>query len=193
MVSTLARKAVVLGAGSALGLGSFLALQGTADAATGNVVTKPAGAVVRKAPTTQSGAELTLKGKSRVSVSCWVNGPAKGNGVTQRWYKYEIQGLPSTWIASEALSSVSPSVKECTTTKTVGRTTTALTARTGPHTSSAPVTTLGARKTISLVCKVQSQNIGGNSLWYYTSQGSWVSAKYITNVGAAPQWCTRAA
>ncbi|MEU9121531.1 SH3 domain-containing protein [Streptomyces sp. NPDC048506] len=41
------------------------------------------------------------------------------------------------------------------------------------------------RAQIGLVCKVRTQSVGGNSVWYLTREerGSWITAKYVTNAG----------
>ncbi len=47
----------------------------------------------------------------------------------------------------------------------------------------------GAR--LRLTCKVHSESVDGNDLWYLVrgSKGRWVSARYVDNVGAAPRVC----
>ncbi|MEE4419749.1 SH3 domain-containing protein [Streptomyces bugieae] len=41
------------------------------------------------------------------------------------------------------------------------------------------------RAQVTLVCKVRTQPVGGNSVWYLTGEGrgTWVAAKYVTNTG----------
>jgi hypothetical protein len=45
----------------------------------------------------------------------------------------------------------------------------------------------GAR--VALVCKVHGQSVHGNSLWYRLPNGSYVSARYVSNIGRAPRFC----
>lgn len=44
---------------------------------------------------------------------------------------------------------------------------------------------------LRLLCKVRSVSIGGNDVWYLVrgSKERWVSARYVDNIGAAPERC----
>jgi hypothetical protein len=44
---------------------------------------------------------------------------------------------------------------------------------------------------VSVWCKFNGVPVDGNPRWYMLSLDArhWVSARYVTNVGAAPQWC----
>ncbi|MFD7745900.1 SH3 domain-containing protein [Streptomyces sp. NPDC059698] len=44
---------------------------------------------------------------------------------------------------------------------------------------------------VSIFCKTTGDNVDGNNRWYLLSDGTWAwgSARYIENIGAAPQWC----
>jgi uncharacterized protein YraI len=66
-----------------------------------------------------------------------------------------------------------------------------LSVRFGPTTASRAVGTLKPGQVVPLVCKVRGTSVNGNDLWYALppSLNEWVSARYIANVGAAPQWC----
>ncbi|MCA1222349.1 SH3 domain-containing protein [Streptomyces sp. 8L] len=53
---------------------------------------------------------------------------------------------------------------------------------------------IGLKKYGSIVhifCKTRGDNVGGNNRWYLLTDGTWAwgSAKYISNIGAAPRWC----
>ncbi|MGW1790272.1 SH3 domain-containing protein [Streptomyces tubercidicus] len=55
-----------------------------------------------------------------------------------------------------------------------------------PSTDSAVRGYLRHRAHVGLVCKVRTQSVGGNSVWYLTThaeRGTWVAAKYVTNSG----------
>ena len=54
-----------------------------------------------------------------------------------------------------------------------------------PSTDSSVRGYLRHRAHVGLVCKVRTQNVGGNSVWYLTREerATWVSAKYVTNSG----------
>ncbi|WP_338700430.1 SH3 domain-containing protein [Streptomyces sp. Q6] len=44
---------------------------------------------------------------------------------------------------------------------------------------------------VPIFCKTGGDNVEGNHLWYLLTDGTWAwgSAKYISNIGAAPRWC----
>ncbi|GFE26284.1 SH3 domain-containing protein [Streptomyces libani] len=54
-----------------------------------------------------------------------------------------------------------------------------------PSTDSSVRGYLRHRAHVGLVCKVRTQSVGGNSVWYLTraERGTWVAAKYVTNSG----------
>ncbi|MEU8785435.1 SH3 domain-containing protein [Streptomyces sp. NPDC048637] len=54
-----------------------------------------------------------------------------------------------------------------------------------PSTDSSVRGYLRHRAHVGLVCKVRTQSVGGNSVWYLTREGrgAWVAAKYVTNSG----------
>ncbi|MGW7576043.1 SH3 domain-containing protein [Streptomyces sp. NPDC054765] len=54
-----------------------------------------------------------------------------------------------------------------------------------PSTDSSVRGYLHHRAQVGLVCKVRTQSVGGNTVWYLTREerASWVSAKYVTNSG----------
>lgn len=60
-----------------------------------------------------------------------------------------------------------------------------LTARQYPSTDSSVKGFFRHRTQIGLVCKVRTQSVGGNSVWYLTREerGTWIAAKYVTNSG----------
>jgi hypothetical protein len=69
---------------------------------------------------------------------------------------------------------------------------TSLNVRSGPNTANAKLYSNARGEIIDLVCKVDSQTVGGNPRWYQLpsdSSGQWVSARYMSNIGAAPPYC----
>ncbi|MFE6686439.1 SH3 domain-containing protein [Streptomyces sp. NPDC057743] len=66
-----------------------------------------------------------------------------------------------------------------------------LTVRTGPGTNYRAVGSLRHGEVVTLVCKVNGQNVRGNSRWYKLREGryAWASARYLRPLGAAPGWC----
>lgn len=52
--------------------------------------------------------------------------------------------------------------------------------------------TISNGRRIGLVCKVEGTVVGGNKWWYLVASNddtSWVSARYVRNIGAAPDHC----
>ena len=43
---------------------------------------------------------------------------------------------------------------------------------------------------VHITCRLRGQEVRGNSLWYNLPHGLWVSARYVSNVGAVPAYCT---
>lgn len=62
-------------------------------------------------------------------------------------------------------------------------------ARTAPTTHAKNLHTIGKTAQLGLSCKVTGPEVAGNSNWYRTTEGEWVSAAYVDNVGAAPKTC----
>ncbi|MEV5128330.1 SH3 domain-containing protein [Streptomyces decoyicus] len=62
---------------------------------------------------------------------------------------------------------------------------TGLSQRQYPSTDSSVRGHLHHRAQVGLVCKVRTQSVGGNTVWYLTREerASWVAAKYVTNSG----------
>ncbi|MGW1464892.1 SH3 domain-containing protein [Streptomyces sp. NPDC002308] len=44
---------------------------------------------------------------------------------------------------------------------------------------------------VDIFCKTRGDNVDGNDRWYLLTNGTWAwgSARYIENIGAAPDWC----
>ncbi|MER0478405.1 SH3 domain-containing protein [Streptomyces sp. Edi2] len=63
---------------------------------------------------------------------------------------------------------------------------TGLSQRQYPSTDSSVRGHLHHRAQVGLVCKVRTQSVGGNTVWYLTREerATWVSARYVTSSGA---------
>lgn len=61
--------------------------------------------------------------------------------------------------------------------------------RSGPSQRYRVVGSYSYNSIIPIVCKVRGQNVNGNSLWYKTPKGNFVSARYVANVGSIPRYC----
>lgn len=70
---------------------------------------------------------------------------------------------------------------------------TGLNIRAMPTTNSADVGTIKYGTIIRISCKVKSQSIDGNPFWYKLADArfhaGWVTARYVDNVGRAPEYC----
>ncbi|TDE03378.1 SH3 domain-containing protein [Jiangella asiatica] len=70
-----------------------------------------------------------------------------------------------------------------------GKVTTGLNVRSAPTSASPKVGSLAAGTTVTIQCKVYGPSVSGNDLWYKLSNGRWVTARYIANIGTAPRFC----
>lgn len=66
-----------------------------------------------------------------------------------------------------------------------------LSVRYGPSSATKRMGSVKPGKVIPLHCKVRGSSVGGNDIWYALPPtfNEWVSARYVDNVGAAPDWC----
>lgn len=192
MTRTITKGIATVGAAAAVGITSFLATSTQAQAAYGAGTVSATSLNVRPAPTTHSTVERTLYRGAKLRLTCWVNGQ-KTSG-SNKWYMYQTEGNPPFWVSASGLSDINPAIKECDTGKAAvfGHTTAVLTQRSGPSTKDAATRTWAKGTKHLIVCKINSEKVGGNDIWYYLANGGWVSAKYVTNTGGIPQWCNRA-
>ncbi|MBM7785228.1 SH3 domain-containing protein [Tenggerimyces flavus] len=63
-----------------------------------------------------------------------------------------------------------------------------LTIRSHPTTYGKRLGTYKKGETVKISCKVEAVPVDGNRIWYSTPKGD-VAARYVTNIGKAPQWC----
>jgi uncharacterized protein YraI len=68
-----------------------------------------------------------------------------------------------------------------------------LNVRSGPSTHYRVVGSLHDGQVVGIKCKVNGQNVGGNPRWYKLSDGRYIggfsAARYIKNLGPAPEFC----
>lgn len=166
-------------------IGSFAMVTPQAQAAT------PSGTVladlsVQTAPTNNLSTTLyELRKGDGVMLQCKVHGQTeRGNDI---WYKIgSTDWVPARYVINNG------KVRWCNDGDTAyakGVTTASLTKREGPSSYDRRVSTLRKGTTVKIVCKVANNKIDGNKLWYYTSDGNWISARYVRNVGKAPGYC----
>lgn len=180
---TLAARATGLALAAGLSTGMFAASPAEAVTyAKGRVVASSL--TVRYAPTTHSTALRYLPGGRVVDIDCKLRGPSVAGNFT--WYQLRGGG----WVAARWVANVGATPEYCHGGGfAIGKTTAFLTMRTGPSTLDAKAGAFLKGTTIKIVCKVKGPSVAGNSLWYYTEQNRWVSARYVANGGDAPNYC----
>lgn len=157
-------------------------------ASTEGQVTTRAGLTVRSAPSTHAAKVGSIAYNKTFPIECKVRGTSvDGNDL---WYS--LPPNTNEWVSARYVRNVGPAPDWCTGAggSTTGKTTAALTKRKGPTTADSAQGSLAKGKTFTITCKVRSQSVSGNNIWYFTSEQKWVSARYVTNVGAAPGYCT---
>ncbi|MFP5282719.1 MAG: hypothetical protein ACLGIF_04640 [Actinomycetes bacterium] len=157
-----------------------------ADGAEGKVVSKTS-LSVRYGPTTAAHRVGTLRSGQTIPLVCKVRGTTvDGNNL---WYL-----LPPTlneWVSARYVRNVGAAPGWCGTDERFeGRTTTALTKRTGPTRAASSAGVLPSGAKVTIVCTLPGQKVDGNDHWYHLVDGRWVSARYVTLGGRAPGWCT---
>ena len=149
-------------------------------------VTASSGLTVRHLPTTASAAKGTVAKGTTVEIVCKVRGSSVGGNTI--WY-----ALPPTlneWVSARYVENVGPAPRWCgTDERFVGRTTATLTKRVAPTTAAASAGAIARGAAVRVVCKLDGQSVAGNKRWYYLTDGKWVAARYVINVGRAPGWC----
>jgi uncharacterized protein YraI len=149
-------------------------------------VTAKANLSVRFGPTTASRAVGSVRPGQVIPLVCKVRGTSVGGN--DLWY-----ALPPTlneWVSARYVANVGSAPQWCGTDASFrGRTTAALTQRTGPTRAASSAGSLPRGAAVAIVCKLRGQDVHGNALWYSLTNGRWVSARYVANVGRAPGWC----
>lgn len=151
---------------------------------TGKVIAT-SGLSERKAPTTHSTKTGAYNYGESVKLYCSVSG--EGIGQSGLWYSTNSSG--TRWVAANYINASGP-VEDCPVADTgtaKGVTTAALLkGRDGPSTSTLVFATYPKGTTVKVICKVRSQNIDGNRLWYLLDNSYWVAARYVKNVEGGP-------
>lgn len=165
----------------------WLAVAPQANAATSYQGRVTATLNVRSAPTTAAADVGTLRTGATISIQCKVFGPSVGGNTL--WYKLST----GRWVTARYVANIGSAPRFCGNGQEYdGRAAAFLNVRSGPNTANATVSTAPQGTFLALVCKVDSQVIGGNPRWYQLSGdsgGQWVAARYVTNIGSAPPSC----
>jgi len=141
---------------------------------------------VRGLPTTASASKGTVRRGQTLEIVCKVHGTSVGGN--DLWY-----ALPPTlgeWVSARYVENVDGAPGWCgSDARFVGRATTTLTERQAPTRAAARAGMVARGARLDIVCKLPGQTVGGNDRWYYLTNGDWVAARYVSNVGAAPGFC----
>ena len=176
--------AVVLSTAVAGGVLTAMPAQ-AASAYQGKVITTAL--TVRHLPTTASPSEGSLKKGQIVEIVCKVRGTAVGGN--DLWY-----ALPPTlneWVSARYVDNLGPAPRWCgSEARYAGKPNATLNKRVAPTTAAARAGSLAKGQSMSIICKLNAQSVGGNPRWYYLTDGRWVAARYVDNIGVGvPGWC----
>ncbi|NED94057.1 SH3 domain-containing protein [Phytoactinopolyspora alkaliphila] len=144
---------------------------------------------VRSAPTGASAKAGSLSRGTTVKLQCKVIGPRVGGN--DLWYKL----ANGNWVTARYVSNVGKAPRFCGDGREYSGKVIAqksLAVRSGPSTANLKVSSAPRGIVLPIVCKVDNQKIDGNARWYQLTGdggGQWVSARYVSNVGAAPPYC----
>ncbi|MGI8456991.1 MAG: hypothetical protein ACR2LI_02595 [Propionibacteriaceae bacterium] len=178
---------LVLGAlASTMVAGAAVATPASAETlAQGRVVAR-GGVIARSLPTTASTDFGTYAEGERVTLLCKLRGSTVGGN--SLWYRTPSEG--STWVSARYVENIGAPPAYCgSSARYTGRTTATLTRREAPTTRTAAHGTVASGAEITIICKWEGDTVAGNSLWYHLTDGRWVAARYVANVGAAPELC----
>ncbi|WP_395656451.1 hypothetical protein [Nocardioides sp.] len=159
-------------------------------------VTAKNGLLVRSLPTMFSSRQGKLQHGHVYPLTCRVTGSVvhRGNDedgrVSNVWYR--LPGAAREWVSAMYVRPIGGAPPYCGTGRTYrGRVTTAtLIPREAPTTRANSHGGLTRGTLVHINCKLRGQEVRGNSLWYNLPHGLWVSARYVSNVGAVPAYCT---
>ena len=160
-------------------------------------VTARGGLVVRSLPTTSSARQAKLRHGKVYPLTCKVTGSVEyrgndeDNAKSNVWFR--LPGDRPEWVSALYMRPVDGAPPYCGSGRTYrGRVTAAmLIPREAPTTRANSHGGLSRGTTVKITCKLKGQKVRGNRLWYNLPQGLWVSARYVSNVGPAPAYCTR--
>jgi hypothetical protein len=144
---------------------------------------------IHNAPSVHAAGVGSYKPGKTIPLTCKTTGTTvDGNNI---WYEVPIAGDgPPHWVAARYVQNIGKAPGWCgNDERFVGKATASLTKRAAPNTADARVGSYAKGAGVDIICKATAQSIGGNKFWYWTSSHRWVSARYVDNVGSAPNWC----
>lgn len=144
------------------------------------------GVIVRSLPTTVGTSLGVIPNGKVIPIGCKVHGTTvDGN---DRWYR--LPASPSEWVSARYVRSLGAQDWCGDGKHYIGQTTALVNLRVGPTRVEARSGAVGTDTRVGLVCKLRGENVNGNSWWYETKSGHWISARYVTNVGSSPAYCS---
>lgn len=105
-----------------------------------------------------------------------------------QWLRRTLVAVAATAVLPLGLLVAAPPAQAATTYQ--GKVTASvLNVRSAPTSAAPKVASLARGATVQIQCKVFGPRVDGNDLWYKLSTGRWVTARYVSNIGAAPRFC----
>lgn len=142
---------------------------------------------MRYAPSTASNPRGLITKNRTFEIECKV----RGTNVDGNTLWYLLPPGHTHWVSARYVTNVGRAPSWCSRLKSAsGVTTATVNRRQGPTHSDMIVGRIAVGTPVRIVCKVRSDNVDGNTLWYRISDESWVSARYVANRGAAPGYCS---
>lgn len=167
-----------------IGLGASSATAAS-TIATGRVTVN--GLVAHHVPTTAAPRVGSYQRGTRLGLNCKVHGPSVGGN--DIWYSLHFSDF--RWVSARYVANVGAAPRWCGDGLTRhGRvTTSALTRREGPSLASRREGTVSRGTRVSVVCHVPGLKRDGVTSWYELSNGSWISARYVSALDGRPALC----
>ena len=107
---------------------------------------------------------------------------------SRRRVRKALVAIATTALLPLGVLAVAPA-QASTATYTGKVTASALNVRFAPTSAAPKVGSLVRGATVNIQCKVFGPRVDGNDLWYKLSTGRWITARYVSNIGAAPRFC----
>jgi uncharacterized protein YraI len=190
MIKRIAAAAVTLAAATA---GSLAMTTTTASAADhSGQITASGGLTVRSAPSAHSAKVDRYKSGEKLGLGCWTYGTSVDGNRT--WYSTPTDSPAGQWLSGRYVKLLGKKPPKCTGAAAKGTVTADLSVRRGPNTADNRIGSLDKGSSFRIVCQQPGTSVNGNNRWYLTTSNAssakgWVSARYVDNVGKAPQWC----
>jgi len=157
-----------------------------ADTSTDGTVVAHGGVMVRSLPSTVGYPLGAIANGKVIPLGCKIHGTSvDGN---DRWYR--LPGADSEWVSARYVRNLGAPEWCGDGKRYVGRTTTLVNLRVGPTRAEGLAGAVGRDTEVVLVCKLRGEPVNGNSWWYETTSGHWISARYVENLGQSPAYCS---